>query len=87
MDIPSGKWQGLYGGPGVIFAVSFNLPDRRIKLDGRDVIAKEQARIQRREHLTKNVGDLPEEPRATMKGPIDSNVKWGHCAETLTLTR
>jgi hypothetical protein len=85
MDIPAGKWQELYDGHTVIFSVSFNLPNRRVTRDGQSAAVKEKARVQRWDHLVDNVGKLPEEPRAMQKGPID--VKWGHCAETLTLIR
>ena len=84
-DIPAGKWNKLYGSYNVIFSISFNLPDRRVVRHGEDVLVKEKARLQRWKCLVENVGDLPEEPRATQKGPI--HVKWGHCAETLALTR
>lgn len=86
MEIPAGIWQDLYGSPGVIFSLSFNLSDREIIRGGVKIFAKEQARLHRFDHLVENVGQLPKEPRVKSNESDPRNVRWGQCAETLALT-
>jgi hypothetical protein len=49
--------------------------------------AKEQARRIRKKHLRNHLGHLGPEPKATSANKVDRNTKFGHCAETLALTR
>lgn len=48
---------------------------------------KEQARRIRKRHLKNHLGHLGPEPKATSTIKVQKNTKFGHCAETLALTR
>lgn len=50
-------------------------------------MAKEDARLIRKRHLGKRLGELGIEPKASSLSNIARNTKFGHCAETLALTR
>lgn len=86
-DTSSGIWRDAYDYHNQVFSVSFNLSERRVIRNNISLEVKEQARVRRRDYLFRNVGPLPDEPRANRKGCVDGNTKWGHCAETLALMR
>src|ERR1700729_3215803 len=48
---------------------------------------KEKARRIRKKHLKRRLGELGIEPKATSLSNVKRNTKFGHCAETLALTR
>jgi hypothetical protein len=50
-------------------------------------LAKKQARRIRKMHLIDRLGELGLEPKAASLSNVERNTKFGHCAETLALTR
>jgi hypothetical protein len=50
-------------------------------------LAKKQARRIRKMHLIDCLGKLGLEPKAASSSNVERNTKFGHCAETLALTR
>jgi hypothetical protein len=79
-DVPSGGWQKHYAPHSEIFAIYTNL-------SAKNGGAKEQARVIRKTHLEDNLGVLGIEPKAASLSKVEQNTRFGHCAETLALTR
>lgn len=78
--VPPGPWQAHFGRHSEVFTIYTNLS----QLDSK---VKELARLVRQKHLEEILGDLGIEPKANSPNIIAKNTKWGHCAETLALTR
>jgi hypothetical protein len=62
------------------FSIYTNLSDS-------DFVAKKTARRIRKKHLKDHLGKLGPEPKATSANSVIRKTKFGHCAETLALTR
>lgn len=82
-QVSPGQWQTHYGAHLEIFTIYTNLPQMRVKHPQ----AKEKARHIRKKHLEDIFGDLGTEPKAESRNPAAKNTKFGHCAETISLTR